>query len=68
MFLQQQIRNERCENNNKLATNKKIKVFRWLKKKGLTNKRKGYYFPIQNLLKILSSKSSVVTSPVISPK
>lgn len=26
------------------------------------------YFPIQNLLKILSSRSSVVTSPTISPR
>lgn len=26
------------------------------------------YFPIQNLLKIFASKSSVVTAPVISPK
>ena len=28
----------------------------------------GFYFPIQNLLKIFPSKSSVVISPVISPR
>jgi hypothetical protein len=31
-------------------------------------KGKLLYFPIQNLLKILSNKSSVVTVPVITPK
>ena len=30
--------------------------------------RKDSYFPIQNFEKILSSKSSVVTAPVISPR
>jgi hypothetical protein len=37
-------------------------------KQGVGKKEKGSYFPIQNLLNILSNKSSVDTSPVIDPK
>lgn len=37
-------------------------------KQGVGKKEKGSYFPIQNLLKIDSNKSSVETSPVIVPR
>lgn len=37
-------------------------------KKGFDKQRKSNYFPIQNLLKIFPNKSSVVISPVISPR
>jgi hypothetical protein len=37
-------------------------------KQALNKQKKVNYFPIQNLLKILPNKSSVVISPVISPK
>ncbi len=37
-------------------------------KQALNKQKKVNYLPIQNLLKILANKSSVVTSPVISPK
>jgi hypothetical protein len=38
-------------------------------KQALNKKKEGVnYFPIQNLLKIVSNKSSVVTCPVISPR
>lgn len=40
----------------------------WLKKIGLSIKYYVNYFPIQKLAKILPSNSSLVTSPVISPK
>lgn len=34
----------------------------------ICKQKKRAYFPIQNLLNIFSSRSSVVTAPVISPK
>ncbi|WP_256009765.1 hypothetical protein [Desertivirga xinjiangensis] len=53
----------------KLATIKNRIISLKLKNdRPLKNKNRSYHFPIQNLLKILSSKSSVVTVPVISPR